>query len=290
MISLIFILIIQVAFGYKFKGDVTVYSDKESVEGGSCGLRDSSFDNVKGHYFAMNSEQYDNSLSCGTCIEFRYKDNEPVIMLSADICPECKTGDVDLSGPAWNIAVGTGPDRHDGEWDVVNCDKFVNGNIRLRFDEINLFWFNLSPENFLCRIDTISIEMSNSGNWEDLTRDDTKMMGLFFNYAEGRVSLPIKFKMTSIHGDEIISPLVTDITTIIDMGSQFKCEGGSSVQSTSSNHKLDSDTPSVSEDTPSASEDKKSVSESGPANHDTTHVKSFGDGKKKTPEYRFSYC
>lgn len=220
---IIFALIFNLVNSYDYHGEVTIYTYQDSLVGGSCGLKDTSFNNVNGYSFAMNSEQYDNSLSCGRCIEIQYGNNDPVVLLSSNLCPECKTGDIDLFGTAWDDAIKESPGRFDIQWSFVNCDKFVSGNVNIRIDEINYYWLSVQPENFLCGVSSMEIYVD--GEWKKMERDDNLMMGLYFSYKQ-QIVPPFKLKIKSIQGDELETSEMQELTNNVDMGGQFTCSGG----------------------------------------------------------------
>ena len=97
---------------YKFSGDITVYAPKP--DGGNCGYPMFS-EGAKKYFVALPKVDYDNSLNCGRCIEAKCTagnvgtncDNgKPTIMMVTDSCPECHSGDLDLSYDAWDKITG----------------------------------------------------------------------------------------------------------------------------------------------------------------------------------------
>ena len=96
---------------YEFTGDLTFYGGAGS--GGACS---SSY--VPNGYttVAINNDQYDNGLACGSCLEGVYHIGGESIYINAivdNLCPECVYGDLDLG------EIGDG--RWDLEWSLTEC-------------------------------------------------------------------------------------------------------------------------------------------------------------------------
>lgn len=103
----------NVVSAYEFVGDLTFYGG--AGVGGSC---TSSYVPEGYTTVAMNSDQYDNGLVCGSCLEGVYHVGGESIYFSAiadNLCPECVYGDLDLG------EIGDG--RWDLEWSFVACPK-----------------------------------------------------------------------------------------------------------------------------------------------------------------------
>lgn len=197
-----------------FSGDFTTYGGV--VEGGSCSFKKGIPMN-KDYGVAMNSVQYDNSLSCGSCVSMTYNGNT-IIGTVVDICPECKYGDLDLFTLAYKDLLKRDPGRFKGEWEYINCP--VSGNIKLTIDEVNYYWLNIRPENFKCGISKLFINLNN--NWIEMTRDDKRMMGLNFIY-NGFISGDIKFRIVNKYNEIRESNTINKLSNIIEV-EQFNCQ------------------------------------------------------------------
>ena len=96
---------------YEFTGDLTFYGGAGT--GGAC----SSSYVPHGHTtVAINNDQFDNGLACGSCLEGVYHIGDESIYIKAivdNLCPECVYGDLDLG------EVGDG--RWDLEWSLIQC-------------------------------------------------------------------------------------------------------------------------------------------------------------------------
>lgn len=204
---------------YTYNGDATAFGGGYS---GYCGFKEKSFTKLYSNKIqvALNSEQWNNSLNCGRCVEIQYKNNTPIIALISDKCPECKYGDLDLFEESYKLLINDNPGREKIKWNFVNCDKFINGDIKLRIDYLNQYWLSIEPENFLCGIS--SIEILFDSEWINLDRNDKYMSGLYFNY-NGYVKMPFKLRLTSMYNEKLITQTYHSIENILFTNFQFTC-------------------------------------------------------------------
>jgi expansin (peptidoglycan-binding protein) len=207
-------------YNIKYQGDITTYGGQ--VNGGSCGFK-SIWSNMNMNFkygLAINAKQYNNSLSCGKCINIQYN-NRNINAMVTDICPECKFGDLDLFTETYNTIIQDQPDRKFTTWNFIECpNNFVDNNIQLRVDEINYYWLSIQPENFKCGISSISIYQNN--NWIEMSRQDSIMMGLYFIYNH-KIEIPFKFKIKNEFNEEIITEEYSQIINLFKLNKQFYC-------------------------------------------------------------------
>ena len=210
----------QNTYNIKYSGDITTYGGQ--VNGGSCGFKSLWTNNNKNFKYgvAINSQQYNNSLSCGKCINIQYN-NKNINAIITDICPECKFGDLDLFTETYNTLIQEMPGRKYASWKFISCpNEIVNGNIQLRIDEINYYWLSNQPEKFKCGITNLFIYQNNE--WIGMNRNDSKMMGLFFIF-NNKISIPFKFKIINIFSEEIITDNYFELKNLFILNNQFLC-------------------------------------------------------------------
>lgn len=211
-----------------FSGDGTVYAD--NLNGGSCGFKQIWTNNLlpfNNMGIAMNAIQYNNSLACGRCVSIHYQDRN-VKAIVADLCPECKFGDIDMFKTTWDTVMQITPSRQKITWEFIDCEKnFVNGNVQLRIDELNYYWLAIQPENFKCGISEVYIYLNNK--WIQMSRNDNGMIGLYFIY-NGFISGNFKFKIINIYGEELLSNEMNLLANLIDMNGQFKCQSSNFIE------------------------------------------------------------
>ena len=240
LITILFNYLFHVSLSITYTGYATMYGGK--INGGSCGFKSNSIQ--KGLYpfgVAINSKQYNNSLSCGTCINIKYSnqilhqtnqdlssnlliESESINNLNVivtDICPECQFGDLDLFQESYNKLISGSPDKKLISWQFINCpNEIVSNNIQLRIDELNYYWLSIQPENFKCQI--IEMYILQNNKWILLDRNDSKMMGLFFIY-NNKLERPFKFKLINKYYEEIITPEYYELKHLFILDNQFNC-------------------------------------------------------------------
>lgn len=220
LFNLIFSLFIKYSYQVNYQGMATVYGGK--IYGGSCGFKSLwTNKNMQFNYgVAINSKQYNNSLSCGSCVNIKYKDRN-VNAVVTDICPECEFGDLDLFTETYQTVINEEFGKKSISWNFIDCpNEIVTNSIQLRIDEINYYWLSIQPENFKCSIASISILQNNY--WIEMTRQDSIMTGLYFIYNK-QLNLPFKLKITNIYNEEIITPDYYELKNLFILDKQFNC-------------------------------------------------------------------
>lgn len=218
------ITFIKSTYQHEYNGDATAYGGK--IYGGSCGFKNNYNQFIYG--CAINKAQYNNSLTCGTCINIKYNNNN-IVAVVTDICPECKYGDIDLFEDGYKQLINSKSyGREKIKWEFINCPseilnnkKITNGNIQLIIDEINYYWLSIRPENIKCQLSKMYILQNN--NWILMDRNDNIMMGLYFIYNK-KVEIPFKIKLINKYDEEIITDWYYNIVNIININKQFNCK------------------------------------------------------------------
>lgn len=202
-----------------YQGYATMYGGSRS--GGSCGFKNNGYNNPNYPYgVAINAHQYNNSLSCGSCINIQYN-NKNLDVIITDICPECSFGDLDLFQESYNNLISNNPSREKIQWSFIDCpNTIISENIQLIVSEINYYWVSIQPINLKCKISEIYILQND--NWILMERDDLTMKGLFFIYNK-HLSVPFKFKLINKYNEAIITPTYNSLESIYILNSQFNC-------------------------------------------------------------------
>lgn len=214
LITIIFNYLIHLSYQINYYGNATSYGSSQI--GGSCGFKNY----IYPYNVAINAYQYNNSLSCGTCINIKYKNNNLDVIVT-NICPECIFGDLDLNQESYEKLISTTQGRESIQWEFINCpETIINENIQLSILEINYYWVSVQPLNLKCEIFQIYILQNN--NWILMERDDLKMTGLFFIYNK-QLTLPFKFKLINKYLEEIESPEYYYLEYLYFLNSQFIC-------------------------------------------------------------------
>ena len=206
---------------YQFSGDATGYGGNS---GGFCGFKE-----VPKFHVALNAQQWNNSLDCGRCVSISYKDSNPITAIITDICPECKSGDLDMYTDLYSTLIKQFPGREKIKWDFVNCpNTMIEENIKLSIHSINYYWLAITPIEMKCGMSKMEISFDNE--WIEMDRNDdntgkkNKMNGLYFIY-HNFVKTPFQLRLTSMAGDVITTPKYNKIEDVLITNQQFKCDG-----------------------------------------------------------------
>jgi expansin (peptidoglycan-binding protein) len=152
---------------------------------------------------AMNNTDYDESYSCGACVEVTGPSGTIDIRIT-DQCPECKPGDIDLSDTAFAKIAAPERGRVSISWRLIPCP--VTGPIVYHFKNgSNPWWTAVQIRNH--RYPLLRFVYKTSGTeFSDVSRTDYN----YFVKTDGMGHGPYIFQITDLHGhalvDTIISP------------------------------------------------------------------------------------
>ncbi|MFO0573474.1 MAG: expansin EXLX1 family cellulose-binding protein [Polyangia bacterium] len=175
--------------GQKQTGDGTYYG---ATGGGAC-----SYDPSPGNLMvaAMNAPQYQNSQACGTCIDVTGPKGTITIRI-VDLCPECKSGDLDLSEQAFVLIADKAAGRVPISWVPVACQ--VSGPISIRFKEgSSQWWMAVQVRN--SKLPIKKIELQKSGSWVALEQQSYNYYVMSSMPGPG----PFTFRITSTTDQQI---------------------------------------------------------------------------------------
>ena len=194
-----------------FTGEATYYEGIAGTSSGNCSLPVTENDYA---HCAMNTIDYNNSEACGACIQVNGALGS-VLLKVVDRCPECKTGDIDMTEEAFATIANTIDGRVPISWKFTTCP--TTENIAIVFKEgSSQFWTGIQLRNTKHAIANLEYQLPN-GNWQSINRE-------IYNYfiaAEG-ISSPMTLRATSVLNDVIILEninLVND--TVIPTNKQF---------------------------------------------------------------------
>jgi len=177
--------------GPVFTGDGTYYDANGS---GAC-----SFDVSTAKPLlvgAMNAPDYANSGVCGACAHLVGPNGEVTVQI-VDLCPECKSGDIDLSPDAFEALAPLPEGRIAISWQFVPCG--VTGPIVYHFKEgSNQWWTAVQIRNHENAIATFEWR-SDDGVWHEVARVDDN----YFVEASGMGPGPFTVRVTDVYGNVI---------------------------------------------------------------------------------------
>jgi len=181
----------QPMIGQTQMGDGTYYG---ATGAGAC-----SYDASPGNLMvaAMNAPQWQNSQVCGTCVDVTGPKGTVTVRI-VDLCPGCKSGDLDLSEQAFTMIADKAAGRVKISWVAVACG--VSGPLGLHFKEgSNAYWMAVQVLN--SRLPIKNIELQQGSNWVGLA-------GQSYNYyvadSPDPGPGPYTFRITASDGQQVV--------------------------------------------------------------------------------------
>lgn len=142
---------------------------------------------------ALNAPDWSGSASCGACADVTGPEGTVTVRI-VDLCPECKSGDLDFSLDAFLALAPQERGRVPIEWSLVPCD--VTGPIRYLYkDGSNPWWTAVQIRNH--RLPIASVEWSADGStFQRLERTDYNYFLTESGFGEG----PVRVRVTASDG------------------------------------------------------------------------------------------
>ncbi|MEZ4450930.1 MAG: expansin EXLX1 family cellulose-binding protein [Nannocystaceae bacterium] len=191
-------------------GDGTYYDADGS---GNC-----SFDPSPGDLMvaAINDPEYAGSAPCGACARVIGPEGEVTVRI-VDRCPECKTGDLDLSPQAFAMLAPLELGRIDISWTFVPCA--VSGPLRYRFKEgSSQWWTAVQVRNHRHAIASFEYSKDGGQSFVPVVREDYN----YFVAPEGMGPDPLVFRVTDVAGHVVLdSGLVVGDAIEVDGAEQL---------------------------------------------------------------------
>lgn len=168
-------------------GEATYYDFADGS--GNCGFPPSPGDLMVA---AINTPQYEGSAACGSCAHVVGPNGEVTVRI-VDRCPECPSGDLDLSPEAFMRIAELSAGRVPITWTEVPCA--VSGPLVYHFkDGSNPWWTAIQIRNHRNRI--ASLEVREGASYRPLPRVD-------YNYFLDEGGLgpgPYALRVTDVYG------------------------------------------------------------------------------------------
>ncbi|RLN98656.1 hypothetical protein BBJ28_00018294 [Nothophytophthora sp. Chile5] len=206
-----------VASAEYFEGDGTAYTLSE-VSSGNCNFM-SAISIASTNYAALNQDQWDDLANCGRCAEVSCIDDQcedqttTAIVQILDRCPECSSGDLDLSPTVFKNITGSDPSRLTIRWQFVDCPSPGNVEVCLK-EGSNANWIAVQPTNMLVGVESLTI------NGETPTMLD----GAYYYVLESSSGVDltaVEVSITSIDGDVIDGTYALTAGSCTDTNQQF---------------------------------------------------------------------
>ncbi|KAF0687751.1 Aste57867_20535 [Aphanomyces stellatus] len=159
----ILVLALCISTAASFSGIATTYGppNGESPHGGNCALM-SWLDFAPQFHVALNNDQYGSGGHCGRCVSVTCTDprctnkGTAVVGQITDRCPECKSGDLDMSLPMFQKITGFTTDRLQISWTFVDCP--VQGGVQVCAKSgSSKDWLYVQPANTVGGVQSMKI-------------------------------------------------------------------------------------------------------------------------------------
>lgn len=149
---------------------------------------------------ALNAPDYANAAWCGACADVTGP-NGSVRLRIVDLCPECPSGNLDLSPQAFSQIAAMEAGRVAIDWSFVACDLI--GPVTYRYkDGANQWWTAVLVANH--RLPIAKFEVSNDGTtFREVPREDYN----YFVDTSGFGPDAVTVRITSIDGQTLIDTL-----------------------------------------------------------------------------------
>ena len=178
-----------------YTGEGTFYG---AMGGGNCTF-DPSPDNLM--VAAMNGPDYAGSAVCGQFVAVTGPKGAVTVRIT-DQCPECKSGDLDLSAEAFARIADPVAGRVPIRWHVVPGD--VSGPVRYRYKEgSSRWWVAIQVRNHRLPVTGLEIKPSGSADWIAVARTDYN----YFVHPSAIATGPLQVRITALGGATLIDTL-----------------------------------------------------------------------------------
>ncbi|KAG3112033.1 hypothetical protein PI124_g10517 [Phytophthora idaei] len=217
-----------VASAEYYEGDGTSYTLGD-ISSGNCNFM-SAIPTASTNYAALNNDQWDNLANCGRCAEVSCIDDQcadqttTAIVQILDRCPECSSGDLDLSPTVFKHITGSDPSRLTIRWKFVDCPNPGNIEVCLKSGS-NGYYVAVQPTNTLVGVETVTI------NGESTTMVDSAYYYLIESTSDVDLT-SVAVSITSVEGETVEGTYSLTADECVDTNQQFTTS--SSSQTTSS--------------------------------------------------------
>ncbi|KAG6960568.1 hypothetical protein JG687_00008155 [Phytophthora cactorum] len=206
-----------VASAEYYEGDGTSYTLGD-ISSGNCNFM-SAIPTASTNYAALNNDQWDNLANCGRCAEVSCIDDHcadqttTAIVQILDRCPECSSGDLDLSPTVFKHITGSDPSRLTIRWKFVDCPNPGNIEVCLKSGS-NGYYVAVQPTNTLVGVETVTI------NGESTTMVDSAYYYLIESTSDVDLT-SVAVSITSVEGETVEGTYSLTADECVDTNQQF---------------------------------------------------------------------
>ncbi|GMF31342.1 unnamed protein product [Phytophthora fragariaefolia] len=213
-----------------YEGDGTSYTLGD-VSDGNCNFM-SAIPTAATNYAALNNDQWDGLANCGRCAEVSCIDDQctdqsaTAIVQILDRCPECSSGDLDLSPTVFKNITGSDPNRLTIRWRFVECPNPGTIEVCLKTGS-NGYYVAVQPTNTLVSVEAVTI------NGESTTMVDSAYYYLITSSSDVDLT-SVKVSITSIEGETVEGTYSLTAGECVDTNQQFTATSSSQTSSQTS--------------------------------------------------------
>ncbi|KAL4086070.1 hypothetical protein PRIC1_014692 [Phytophthora ramorum] len=210
-----------------YEGDGTSYTLGD-VSSGNCNFM-SAIPTASANYAALNNDQWDGLANCGRCAEVSCIDDQcadqttTAIVQILDRCPECSSGDLDLSPTVFSNITGSDPSRLTIRWRFVDCPNPGTIEVCLKTGS-NGYYVAVQPTNTLVGVETVTI------NGESTAMVDSAYYYLIESTSEVDLTA-VSVSITSIEGETVEGTYSLTAGACVDTNKQFTASSTSQTSS-----------------------------------------------------------
>lgn len=165
---------------------------------------------------AINAPQWQGSAHCGECVLVTGPLGTVRVKI-VDQCPECVSGDLDLSPSAFAMIADPIAGRVPISWERVDCP--VAGAVDFRHQGSNPFYIKLQVLDHRVGVAGLELRQNGSATFEPLSRVDDNFFERLFPVG---LAFPIEARATATTGEQLLHSFPSIVNdTIIPGSSQF---------------------------------------------------------------------
>jgi expansin (peptidoglycan-binding protein) len=199
-----------IALGASENGIITYYTTADGT--GACTF-DASPNDLD--IAAMNIQEWNGSAVCGECIAITGPKGNVTVRV-VDECPDCVSGQLDLSQSAFAKVADVSAGRVNVTWQAVSCA--VTGNVAYHYkDGSSQYWTAIQIRN--SKLPIAKLEVKTNGNFQEIARVDYN----YFVADQGTGPGSVDVRITAVDGQTIedtLAPPTSNVT--VDGASQFQ--------------------------------------------------------------------
>ena len=178
-----------------YSGEGTFYDGVAGSSSGNCSLPVAQGDFL---HCALNNINYDGSNACGACITVTGPKGSVTLQV-VDRCPECASGDVDMTEEAFSQIADVIDGRVPITWQYTTCESNITNDIKVVFKEgSSEFWTAIQFRNTTHAVATMEY-LTDNNSWVSVDRE----LFNFFIATEG-ISSPMNLRVTSVLGEQVV--------------------------------------------------------------------------------------